>query len=74
MKLPREIDFYIKWGAAVIALLHVYLTSNDIAPYYKYTGLLAATLWTTLGVMWRQPSIWLLNGIFVAMYIKGLFV
>ena len=71
--LNKPLDFYIKWSAAGVALVHVYLTGHDVMPYYKFTGLLAAGLWTWLGFLWVQPSIWILNLIMVLMYIEGIF-
>ena len=68
----RGVDFYVKWIATIIALLHVYLTAHDIMPYYKYTGLLAASLWLCLGYLWQQPSVIILNVIMAAMYIEGI--
>jgi hypothetical protein len=68
----KPLDFWVKWIASIVALLHVWLTAHDVMPYYKFTGLLAAALWTLLGVLWRQPSIWILNSIFIVMYIKGI--
>jgi hypothetical protein len=67
------LDFYIKWIATGVALLHVILVSHDVAPWYKFTGILAAALWTWLGFLWRQPSIWILNIVMVMIYLKGMF-
>jgi hypothetical protein len=55
-----------------MGLLHVWLTAQDVYPYYKWTGLLVAFLWGALGVAWRQPSMWILNAIIGAMYIYGM--
>jgi hypothetical protein len=71
--LNKTLDFYVKWLATFIALLHVWLISHDIMPWYKYSGICAALLWTWLGFLWRQPSIWILNIIMVLIYLKGMF-
>lgn len=68
----RGLDFYVKWLATIIALVHVYLTAHDVMPYYKYTGLITACLWLWLGYLWRQPSVIILNVIMAAMYIEGI--
>lgn len=72
--LNKPLDFYLKWLASIIALLHVYLTAHDITPYYKFTGLVNASLWIWLSVLWREPSLIILNSIMAAMYIRGLFL
>ncbi len=68
----QPIDFWVKWSATVMALIHVWFISHDIEPWYKYTGVTQAGLWLWLGVLWRQPSIILLNIIMIAIYFKGI--
>lgn len=68
----RGLDFYVKWAATVMALVHVWLISHDIQPWYKYTGLLQASLWLWLGFLWRQPNVVLLNFVMIAIYINGI--
>lgn len=68
----RGLDFYVKWGATIMALVHVWLISHDIQPWYKYTGVTQAALWLWLGLLWRQPSVIMLNVVMIAMYLKGI--
>lgn len=68
----KNLDFYVKWLATFSSLFLVFLTSHDVTPLNKYFGLLAASLWMTLGVLWREPSMWLTNAIFAAIYITGI--
>ena len=68
----KPLDFWVKWAATVMALIHVWLISHDVEPWYKYTGVTQAALWLWLGVLWRQPSIILLNVIMILIYIKGI--
>jgi hypothetical protein len=68
----RGIDFYVKWSATIMALVHVWLISHDIQPWYKYTGVVQAGLWLWLGFLWRQPSVILLNVVMIGIYIKGI--
>ena len=70
----KPLDFYIKWLATFVALTHVFLTAHDVAPYYKFSGLLNASLWVLLSFLWREPSLIMLNLIMVAIYIHGLIV
>lgn len=72
MKFPRKLDFYIKWMATFVALTHVVLTAHDVAPYYKFSGLLNASLWILLSFLWKEPSLILLNLIMAGIYIHGL--
>lgn len=68
----KPVDFWVKWSATVMALIHVWFISHDIEPWYKYTGITQAGLWLWLGVLWKQPSIILLNIIMIAIYFKGI--
>jgi hypothetical protein len=68
----RGLDFYVKWSATIMALVHVWLISHDIQPWYKFTGVTQAALWLWLGLLWRQPSVIMLNVVMIAMYLKGI--
>ena len=68
----KPLDFYLKWLASAMALLHVYLVSHDVAPLYKFSGLFTAGLWVWLSIIWREPSLIILNVIMVSIYIKGI--
>jgi hypothetical protein len=68
----RGVDFYVKWSATVMALIHVWLISHDVEPWYKYTGVVQAGLWLWLGFLWRQPSVILLNVVMIGIYFKGI--
>lgn len=70
----KPLDFYIKWLATFVALTHVFLTAHDVGPYYKFTGILNASLWILLSFLWKEPSLIILNLIMVAIYIHGLIV
>ncbi len=68
----QPLDFWIKWTAAILALLHVYVTAHDIYPWYKFSGITTALLWTWLGYLWRQNVLIVLNIIMVLIYLKGI--
>jgi hypothetical protein len=66
----KQLEFWIKWTASPLALVHVYVTAHDIYPWYKFSGITTALLW--LGHLWRQPSLVILNAIMVLIYLKGI--
>lgn len=66
------LDFWIKYAATFLTLIHVYLTAHDVAPWYKLTGLTVAILWSWVGYLWREPSMIYLNLFLAALYIKGM--
>ena len=68
----KQLEFWIKWAASSLALVHVYVTAHDIYPWYKFSGITTAFLWLWLGHLWRQPSLVILNIIMVLIYLKGI--
>ena len=67
-----RLDWWVKWTATAASLVLVVLTSWDITPLNKWFGFLAAGLWGYLGVLWREPSMYSVNGLFAALYIVGI--
>jgi hypothetical protein len=70
--VTRTLDWWVKWIATAVGLIHVIAVANDIYPYYKFTGLLTAVLWTWLGQLWREPSMIILNVVIMAIYLQGI--
>ena len=70
--MEKPLDFWVKWIGTIMALIHVILVSEDVYPYYKFSGLFAAFLWTWLGYLWKEPSVIILNAIMMAIYINGI--
>jgi hypothetical protein len=68
----KPLEFWIKWTASFLTLVHVYVTAHDIAPWYKFSGISTAILWLWLGHLWKQPSLVILNCIMVLIYLKGI--
>ena len=68
----KKIDWWVKWAATFASLALVICNSYDFTPYDKWMGLLAANLWMWVGVLWREPAMWIPNSIFAAIYISGL--
>lgn len=63
---------HIKWAGTVITAISVSLTAFDISPLNKYVGLLGSVLWCWAGYRMREPSLYLLNALFVLVYIIGI--
>ena len=74
MEINKPLDWWVKWIATGVGLIHVVAVAQDVYPYYKYTGLLTAVLWMWLGRLWREPSMIILNAIIMAIYLHGIMV
>jgi len=68
----KKVAWWIKWMATASSVTLVFLTSNDIIPANKWAGLVAATLWMSLGILWKEPALWSSNSLFAGLYIYGL--
>ena len=70
--MNKPIDFYLKWIAFATGLALVVCTSFDIIPLNKFLGLITAVLWMTIGFMWDEPSMYLVNIVFTVIYSVGI--
>ena len=68
----KTLDFYLKWVATAVIVLATLANAFDIVPLNKILFLLGSVLWAWVGVLWRQPSLWILNAFCGLLYIIGL--
>ena len=66
-----SIEWWLKWGGTVFLLTATVATSFDVVPLNKILFLLGSLSWMTVGLMWRQPSMWVLNLTTSLLYIIG---
>ena len=67
-----KLDFYLKWLATAVIVLATLANAFDVVPLNKILFLLGCGLWTWVGVLWRQPSLWSLNLFCGLVYVIGL--
>jgi hypothetical protein len=70
--MVRNLDFYLKWTATAVIVLATLANAFDIVPLNKILFLLGCILWTWVGLLWRQPSLWTLNLFCGVVYVVGL--
>ena len=61
----------IKWAGTVVTAVGVALTAFDITPLNKLVGLLGSIGWFWAGYRMREPSLYLLNALFLVLYLVG---
>lgn len=61
----------IKWAGTVATAAGVALTAFDVSPLNKLVGLLGSIGWFWAGYRMREPSLYLLNALFVVLYLVG---
>ena len=55
-----------------VIVLATLANAFDIVPANKILFLVGCVLWTWVGVLWRQPSLWILNLFCGIVYVVGL--
>lgn len=70
--LRSRCEFVLKWSGHIVVVLATIATAFDYNPANKILFLIGCSLWTLVGIMWRQPSLWTLNLFCGLVYITGL--
>lgn len=76
MIMNKPLDFYIKWTATCFVIAAVFFRSTGAPEYQIYDMVLSfigCGLWFTVGVMWRDGAVFVLNGILTTVLGFGLF-
>jgi len=69
--MNKRLDFYLKWVATAIIVVATLANAFDVTPLNKILFLVGCGLWTWVGILWKQPSLWLLNVFCALVYIAG---
>jgi hypothetical protein len=69
-----NIEFILKWSSTILILLATVATSFDFSPLNKWLFLMGSLGWASVGILWRQPSLWILNSITSVIYITGIYL
>ena len=62
---------WIKLAGSVATAVGVALTAFDITPLNKLVGILGSIGWFWAGYRMREPSLYLLNALFLVLYLVG---
>ena len=62
----------IGWGANIITIIGVTLTSFDVYPLNIIILAFACLFWVATGIVWKKPELWSLNAIIFVIYVYGL--
>jgi hypothetical protein len=66
-------EVVIKWLAHAVIIAATLTTAFDITALNKILFLIGCFLWTWVGLIWKQPSLWTLNIFCGIVYILGIF-
>lgn len=64
---------WIEWVATIITITGAFLTAFDYHPFNLYVLNAGSLLWLIWGLLEHKPSIALVNGVMLLIYITGMF-
>ena len=65
-------DWYIKWGASLVLIVGIILTSNNIYPLNLYFDIVGLTGWFIVGMIWNDRALIVINVVSLAILTNGL--
>jgi hypothetical protein len=69
MKKPYQ---WLAWISTISLLAAAALAAFNIYPLYVFAFILSNTLWTIVGILWKENSLVVMNSGLTAIYIIGL--
>ena len=72
MLTSKQIEFIFEWGSTFILLCGAALTSLNIYPMNVFLSLAGNLGWLVVSVMWRKPSLIVIQLVISVIYVAGL--
>jgi len=69
----KHLEFVGEWGATLLLIIGVALTSYKVMPANLIVSSAASVAWVGLGLYWKKWSLVVVNLLLGAIYISGLF-
>jgi len=67
-----KLDTVLKWMATVILIIGAFVNSLGYYPAGPILFIVGGSLWLTVSVMWREPSLIVTNGVMLFAGLIGL--
>jgi hypothetical protein len=65
---------WLAWLSSAVLIASAVMASLDLYPYYVIGFMISNTLWTIVGLLWRERSLVLMNAALTGIYIIGMIV
>ena len=72
MLTKKQVEFFFEWGSTIILLCGAALTSLNIYPMNVFLSLAGNLGWLVVSVMWRKPSLIVIQLVITVIYVAGL--
>jgi|TARA_R110002126_G_C10079661_1_gene463643 hypothetical protein len=69
----HDLSWYLKWVATVFVVLGASLNAFDIEPYNVFVLLIGTALWMSVGLLWFDRALIVVNAAIFAIYLAGIF-
>ena len=70
--MPKWLELSIEWGSTVLVIVGALLTSFNTYPLNIYVILVGNFGWMIIGLMWKKPSLIIIQTVLTLIYIAGL--
>ena len=67
-----DLSWYIKWASSIILIIAMMFTAVEFFPLNMFIANLGFIGWLTVGLLWHDRSLIVLNAISLAIYSMGL--
>ena len=65
-------QFWFEWGITALLIVGVILTAFNIYPANLYVLLVSNLGWVMQAVIWRKPSLFIVQAVITVIYIVGI--
>jgi len=65
---------WLAWLSSAVLIVSAVMASLDLYPYYVMGFMVSNSMWTIVGILWRERSLVLMNTVLTAIYIIGMIV
>ena len=72
MLTKKQVEFFFEWGSTIILLCGAALTSLNIYPMNVFLSLAGNLGWLVVSVIWRKPSLIVIQLVITVIYVAGL--
>jgi len=70
--MNHKLDFYLEWSATAVCIAGAIFTSLNYYPLGPILLNFGTLLWLIVSIMWRKPSLIVINATILAIYTVGL--
>ena len=68
-----DVDFWLKWISTGLLIVGSILASINLYPYNILASFIGNAGWFWAGIRMREPSLWVVSGFLLIIYLGGLF-